>query len=397
MITDKKHVIAIAGAGGIGRAVGLILAEYSLFEPEIFIGDLSLETAENAASWINFGNTRLRQAKAFHLSPDYEETSENVFQSADIILDCLPGTEAPRMGAIAKANGCHYVNLTEYVNETAKLKDLAKDASTGFILQTGLAPGFVNVLANSLYGEFVQKYQNQTVEYIGMKVGALTEYAEGPHFYGFTWSPVGVATEYLKDALIIEDYKKKSVHSLSAPGSLIIHGVRYEENYTSGGAADLPDAFEGLARKLDYKTLRYPGHYDWVKSLLDQTPANEEPVHYLEKTMLSTIPATEDDIVIVYCSVKGFDHTGYLRSIEKSFKVGPTKVGNVTLRAIQATTAAPMAQCAAMLLSGKYKGAVLQSQIDPQEFLNGNFVKPVYFPQQANHSGRSGEEITVAA
>jgi hypothetical protein len=31
-----------------------------------------------------------------------------------------------------------------------------------------------------------------------------------------------------------------------------------------------------------------------------------------------------------------------------------------------------------MLLKGKHKGVVLQSQIEPEEFFNGNFVRKVY-------------------
>ncbi len=31
-----------------------------------------------------------------------------------------------------------------------------------------------------------------------------------------------------------------------------------------------------------------------------------------------------------------------------------------------------------MLLSGDYKGVILQSQIEPDEFLNGSFVKRIY-------------------
>ena len=55
------------------------------------------------------------------------------------------------------------------------------------------------------------------------------------------------------------------------------------------------------------------------------------------------------------------------------------KVGNQTLRAIQSTTAAPMCECARILLHGEMQNGVnLQSQIDPSSFLKGPFVKMVY-------------------
>lgn len=396
MVLNKKHKIVIAGAGGIGRAVGLLLAEYADFEVDLLLGDRDKLIAEEAAEWLSEGCTKTISVSVFQLLPGYEDQTDNLFIGADILLDCLPGSEAPRMGSVAKKYRAHYVNLTEYVEETDRLKIISKDADTGFILQSGLAPGFVNILAHSLYQDFVQKYKKLQVEYIGMKVGALTEHAEAPHFYGFTWSPIGVATEYLKDAWVIDDFTKIRVSSLSGQCSLIIDGFTYEENYTSGGAADLPEVFTGIAKKLDYKTLRYPGHYDWVKNILGQVPEGEDAVSYLEKRMLSVIPSTDKDLVVVYCSVKGFDRNSCLRSLEQSFKIGPVKVGNTTLRAIQATTAAPMAECARMLLSGKYKGTIQQSEIDCQEFLNGPFVQAVYFPDNKGKGSIRDLRMAVA-
>jgi saccharopine dehydrogenase-like NADP-dependent oxidoreductase len=63
-----------------------------------------------------------------------------ILRQGDIILDCLPGSQAPRIAEFAKDYELHYANLTEYVAETEKIKTLAKDATTGFILQTGLHP-----------------------------------------------------------------------------------------------------------------------------------------------------------------------------------------------------------------------------------------------------------------
>ena len=80
---------------------------------------------------------------------------------------------------------------------------------------------------------------------MSMKVGALTKHAVSPHFYGFTWSPVGVATEYLKDCMAIRDGEKVLLPALSEVETIIIDDVTYEDNLTSGGAADLPEAFAG--------------------------------------------------------------------------------------------------------------------------------------------------------
>jgi saccharopine dehydrogenase-like NADP-dependent oxidoreductase len=64
--------------------------------------------------------------------------------------------------------------------------------------------------------------------------------------------------------------------------------------------------------------------------------------------------------------------------IEKAFFVEPLEINGKTLRAIQTTTAVPLIETAMMLLSGDYKGVILQSQINPQRFLQGNFVSRIY-------------------
>jgi hypothetical protein len=56
----------------------------------------------------------------------------------------------------------------------------------------------------------------------------------------------------------------------------------------------------------------------------------------------------------------------------------PLIVGGITLRAIQTCTAAPLVECARLLLSGDYQGIITQSQIDPAAILNGTIVHQAY-------------------
>jgi saccharopine dehydrogenase-like NADP-dependent oxidoreductase len=296
----------------------------------------------------------------------------------DILLDCLPGGQAPRMARFAREHDLHYVNLTEYIKETNEIVEIAKGAETGFILQAGLAPGFVNILAHHLFNEFCNKHQVDKVEKILMRVGALTEHSRSPHFYGFTWSPVGVATEYVKDTVVVRNYEKMNLPALSDREKLIIDGDLYEADLTSGGAADMPDSFEKRARFLDYKTIRYPGHYDWVSEIMKSQHDLDKKIEVLQTAMLKTIPAVEEDLIIIYVSVVGKDKYDRLRAIERSYKILPKSLGGQKMRAIQATTAAPMAECARMLLTGEYRGPVFQSQINPDSFMKGPFVDFVY-------------------
>jgi saccharopine dehydrogenase-like NADP-dependent oxidoreductase len=375
----KHHNIIIAGAGGIAEAVGLLLIEWSEVAPSLFIGDRTHSKATKVARWIEEGTTKPCFVTDFHLAEKgLTDEMTAIFRQGAIILDCLPGSQAPRIAQFAKDYNLHYANLTEYVAETEAIRALAKDAKTGFVLQTGLAPGYIDLLANGLFQQFCIDFDIAKVDKLEMKVGALTDHAVAPHYYGFTWSPVGVATEYLEETIVLRDFKKTIVPSLSEKATIIIDGFAYEEDLTSGGAADLPDALAGKVRSLDYKTLRYPGHYAWVQEQLAHLGNTADAIKSLQEKMETVIPHIEEDKIVLYAAVEAKDTTGILRRREIAKCILPQKVGKRQLRAIQTTTAAPLVQAAQLLLETPHSGVILQSQIDPIQFLNGNYIVRVY-------------------
>ena len=380
--------IFIAGSGGIGEAAALLVREWSETDPEIILGDVSEDNLRKAKDFVTQGSEKTSKVDTVVMAHEgINDGMKAAFDGCDVLLDCSPGSQSPRMARFASDFKMHYANLTEYVAETDEITAFAKDAETGFVLQTGLAPGFINVLAMSLYQKFVEQFENETIEKLGMKVGALTAHAHQPHFYGFTWSPIGVATEYIKPSRVVRDYEIRQIPALSDRETIIIGGRTYEADLTSGGAADLPDYFRHKAKSLDYKTLRHVGHYAWVENVIEKIAAAENILNKYEHEelpakllaeFLREVPAVEDDFVLVHASVDGFDLRGTRQIIEKAFFVEPLEINGKSLRAIQTTTAVPLIESAMMLLSGDYKGVILQSQINPQKFLQGNFVSKIY-------------------
>jgi len=378
-VSHTKFKVIIAGSGGIGRAAGLLLRELADFSVDLYLGDRFEKVSREASVWISKDSKSNGEVSHFVMpSKDSDANFNRLLSQADIVLDCLPGNQAPRIAKLAREYGLHYVNLTEYVKETQEVREIASGAEKGFILQAGLAPGFINVLANGLFQQFCRDFKVDKVGSVNMKVGALTQNAYPPHFYGFTWSPVGVATLYIKPAKIIRDFQTTIKASLTERSKIILHGIEYEEDLTSGGAADLPEALAGKTRNLDYKTIRYPGHFSWIESILRQIPHGEDRVEKLQAKMEETIPATEEDLVVIYASVSGNDHMGRLRILERYFLIKPLVVNGKTMRAIQATTAAALVECARLLLSNQYSGCVLQSQLKPEDYLEGPFISHVY-------------------
>jgi saccharopine dehydrogenase-like NADP-dependent oxidoreductase len=375
-MTEKLYHVVIAGSGGIGSATALLLQQ-GLIHTEVYLGDASLAAAKEAAAWVEAGFDHPVKVHAFEMplegtSPEFD----TYLDKADILLDCLPGSEAPRMARLAKKHALHYANVTEYVKETDEIMELGQGIDQGFILQTGLAPGFINVLGMQLFKHFCEDHGVSQADTVKMRVGALTDEIVAPHYYGFTWSKVGVATEYLKPAIVVRDAKKTERPSLTGLEILKVNGIDYEEALTSGGVSDLPEALAGRVRHLDYKTLRHPGHYAWVKNAIE-TEKLDTP-DQLQAYMESHIPDYEADFVVIYASVEGPDAQGKIQKMEKAYHIKPSQVGKHTLRAIQSTTAAGLAESARMLLEGHVKGPILQSDVDPDAFMQGPFVSEIY-------------------
>lgn len=371
--------VFVAGSGGIGRAVGLLLRELGSMDVDLVLADISPFQTETAASFICAASDARGCVDTLLLPRDGGSAAlDKALASSDIVLDCLPGGLAPRAAGWALEHGLHYVNLTEYVAETKQILAMARDAQTGFALQAGLAPGFINVLGMQLFRRFCQRFGVDGADSLKMRVGALTRNAEAPHFYGFTWSPIGVATEYVKKAEVVRDFKKIECPSLEQVQTLLIDDMQYEEATTSGGAADLPEALAGKVRDLDYKTLRYPGHWAWARQQLAEIGDVPDRIDQLQARMLAQIPRMDDDVVIIYAAVEGPDKDGSRWRLDRAYRVYPETFAGRTLKAIQSTTAAGMAECARLLLTTDIKGPLLQSQLDPEDYMHGPYVSAVY-------------------
>lgn len=176
---------------------------------------------------------------------------------------------------------------------------------------------------------------------------------------------------------MIEDYRKTIKPSLSDREKIVIHGTEYEADFTSGGAADLPTFLDGKMKELNYKTLRYPGHYDYIQTLKDSLGEDLTKNTLLQK-MLETTPLHNQDKVLIYCVISGTDHED--RTFEQvHFKeIPPVNFGKLKLTAIQRTTAASLAQTAELLLTNRFKGILTQSKYPIEEYMNGRFIRDHY-------------------
>ncbi len=364
--------VAIAGSGIIAKSTAILLRKFYP-DTHILIGGRRKEKAEGIAREVG--------GEAFSLpSEGLTDDFLKVLEKTDVLIDCLPGKEAVRMAKAALRTSTHYVNLTEHVKATSAIRKMVEEAENPpvFVLQAGLAPGFVNVLTVYLAEKFREKFGKYPID-VRMRVGALTPNVSSPYFYARTWSAAGVAVEYVEPSVVLREGTIKYVPSLSEPETLILNGKTLEADLTSGGASTTPEYFAGKVRNLDYKTLRWPGHYGWARNLLGtwRHLSHNEKINNLLKE-LKRIPLVEDDWVVVYVSVSGEDSEGEIRQMDRLVEVHPSNYDGFRLSAIQATTSGGALAALDVLPDDTPGGVILQTDLPAEAYLKNRIIREVY-------------------
>jgi lysine 6-dehydrogenase len=118
------------------------------------------------------------------------------------------------------------------------------------------------------------------VDSVRLRVGGLPQHPRPPLNYQIVFSVEGLLNEYLEKAEILAEGEKREVDSLSGLEDIAFPPPfgTLEAFHTSGGISRLTHLLSGTVRNLDYKTIRYKGHCEKFKTLLDLGFASEEPL-----------------------------------------------------------------------------------------------------------------------
>jgi len=293
------------------------------------------------------------------------------------VLSAAPFHLTTEVAEAAARAGVHYLDLTEDVASTRRVKELAIGAKAAFIPQCGLAPGFASIVAADLIRHFDE------VESVRIRVGALPQYPSNALNYNLTWSTEGVINEYCEPCEAIVDGKRVEVPPLEGREEFSLDGVTYEAFNTSGGLGTLADTLAGKVRTLNYRTIRYPGHVAIMKVLLqDLGLCNRREV--VKDILEKALPTTSQDVVVILVAVNGA-RQGRLWQETYANKIYSRRVGRKVLSAIQLTTASAACAVLDMLANAQLptQGLVRQEDIALEAFLANRFGR-TYAPSDAS-------------
>jgi len=351
------HDVAVIGAGKIGSVIAQLLTRSGDYRVTVFDRAQTQLDALEGCDGVSRKTVDVGDSQALNTA----------LKGRFAVLSAAPFHLTTRIAEAAKAVGAHYFDLTEDVASTRTVKALAVGATTAFVPQCGLAPGFIAIVAHDL----VQRFD--AVEEVRMRVGALPLYPSNALGYNLTWSTDGVINEYCEPCEAIVEGALRQTPALEECETFSLDGVAYEAFNTSGGLGTLCETLLGRVRTLNYRTIRYPGHAAVMKLLLNDLGLRRRR-EVLKDILESSLPATQQDVVIVFVTVSG-RKAGRLVQETYAQKIYAACVGGVLRTAIQLTTAVGICTALDLLSQGALpaQGLVRQEDIPLVLFLENRF------------------------
>ena len=356
------HRVLILGAGKIGALISGLLAGSGAYQVDLADVDGAVAEAVVKAHG-------LKGMSAYGLDAKNREALERHLAAhpVDAVISSLPFHCNVTVAEAARHANVHYFDLTEDVAVTRAVRTIAAGSAKAFVPQCGLAPGFISIAAAELITHF------QSLRAVKLRVGALPQHPNNVLKYSLTWSTEGLINEYGNPCQAIVDGRSVEVSPLEGLEEIEIDGTLYEAFNTSGGLGSLAETHGAHAESMNYKTIRYPGHCEQMRLLMNDLKLNQDR-DTLKRILENAVPQTLQDVIIVYVAVTGMQD-GQLREENYVNKIYPQLIGGRLWSAIQVTTSAGISAVVDLVLEKpeRYAGFIAQEQFRLPEILANRF------------------------
>jgi saccharopine dehydrogenase-like NADP-dependent oxidoreductase len=354
--------ILVVGAGKIGSLISVLLATSNDYQ--VYLGDIHIDNPSLKRILNNVKNLDLVKLNAQNSAEIADFMKKNEIKT---IVSALPYYCNIPIIKLAKELNANYFDLTEDTATAKAATECSQNATSAFVPQCGLAPGFISIVANHLMQHF------PVLDAVKMRVGALPTNISNALQYSLTWSTDGLINEYGNLCQGIENGEEVTLLPLDDLEEIKMDGLTYEAFNTSGGIGSLANSYLGRVKQITYKTIRYPGHCAKMRFLMNDLKLNYDR-DTLKRILENCLPKTIQDVVLVYVSVTGMQDNLYT---EENYvkKFYPKVINGHKWSAIQLTTASAI--CAVldmvMMQAGKYRGLITQEQFSLDELTNNRF------------------------
>ena len=294
--------IAVLGAGMVGRAIALDLAQ----DYSVTSFDLDATNLEGLKS-----NNPAIQTVAADLS--LFDEYRNWLNTFDIVVTAVPGFMGYQTLEAVIGAGKDVVDISFFPEDALQLDEIAKTKNVTAITDCGVAPG----ASNFIIGRYNEDMKITSFE---CYVGGLPAEPKPPFYYKAPFSPVDVIQEYIRPARLVENGTIVVKPAMSEKEIMRFDEVGELEAFNTDGLRSLIYTMNHIP-DMKEKTLRYPGHIDLMISLkeagfFDTTPLRIDetdisPLEFTSKLLVDQwkLGPEEEEFTVMKVIIRAKDST----------------------------------------------------------------------------------------
>jgi saccharopine dehydrogenase-like NADP-dependent oxidoreductase len=356
--------IVVYGAGRLGVCVASLLAGDG--RAQVHLVDASEDALEEASvdvPKIALANRRSLDLKDSH-SFDTLLSEGDIIVAAGADYECLP------LASVALRNRCYYLDFNESASSAGSILKLEGNGISALIPSCGFSPGLQAALIADFTAGIKESFD------LNVYAGVIPKEKTNRLGYGLVTNVEGLLQEYLSKALIKESGIWRVTEPLSLKETIAIEGEVFEAFTTGGTTNGLPHAVAERVYNYTYRTLRYPGHLDYIKFLLEDLKLNEQP-YSLSRLLRNGLSPIEHDQAILHLSATTIARRYGDETRQRTWRIEGRRDEGGVLYEIAARHAAAMIDLIESgVLAGR--GPLRQEDIDPSLILSSPQIRSLF-------------------
>lgn len=240
--------IIVLGAGLVGSAIALDLAH----DHQVTLCDLDIRVLNKIKQKDDSLNIK-------ELDVTKESELQSTIKEYDLVVCAVPGFLGFNTLKTIINSGMNVIDISFSPEDFLPLNALAKEKNVTAIVDCGVAPG----LDNLILGRYNEKMKLSHFECL---VGGLPKEKKWPFCYKAPFSPIDVIEEYTRPARYVEHGEIVIREPLTDCEYTDFEKVGTLESFNSDGLRSIIFTMSHIPNMKE-KTLRYPGHAEYVRVL----------------------------------------------------------------------------------------------------------------------------------
>tara|TARA_B110000967_G_scaffold179965_1_gene195889 strand:+ start:211 stop:1404 length:1194 start_codon:yes stop_codon:yes gene_type:complete len=343
--THMKNIIVL-GAGMVGSTIAIDLSN----KHKITLTDFNQEALIKAEQKCNKLTIQL-------LDVTDKNTLQETIKKFDLVVCAVPGFLGfETLKSIIEAE-MNVIDISFFSENSLELDALAKEKNITAIVDCGVAPGMDNVIL----GYYNEKMKLTDFECL---VGGLPKVKKWPFCYKAPFSPIDVIEEYTRPARYIENGKMITREALTDCEFVEFDNVGTLESFNSDGLRSIMFTMPHI-KNMKEKTLRYPGHVEYVRVLKESGFFNTKeievngtkisPLNFTSKVLFDEwkLGETEEEITVMRITVKGENTDEKIEEI--TYTLHDEYCSETKTSSMARTTGYTASAAANLFLEGRFK------------------------------------------